>query len=76
MTNQILPFIRPEFSVIIEMTDRKEIIRDALKALQIIQTTFRLTPHFLTDDNLITSLFSVHIQLHLSITSLLNDIKS
>ena len=58
------------------MTDRKEIIRDALKALQIIQTTFKLMPHFLTDDNLITSLFSVHIQLHLSITSLLNDIES
>ena len=55
---------------------RKEIIRDASKALEITQTAFKLMPNFFTDDNLITNLFSAHVQLHRSIVSLLNDIES
>ena len=71
MTSQILPFVCSEFSVIIEMTGhffsqttRKEIIRDALKVLEIIQATFKRMPDLFTDDNVITALFSVHIQPH------------
>ena len=58
MTSQILIFVPPKFSVIIEMTGhffssttRKEIVRDALKAWDIKWTTFKRMPHFFTDDN-------------------------
>ena len=53
---------------------RKEIIRDALKALEIKQTKFKRMPHLFTDDN---HYFVVsRIQLYLSIVSLLTDIES
>ena len=45
-------------------TTRKEIIRDALKVLEIIQATFKRMPDLFTDDNVITALFSLHIQPH------------
>ena len=48
MTGHVLPFVHPEFTVIIEMngqffsyTTRKEIIKDALKAIGIVQTIFK-----------------------------------
>ena len=48
MTGQVLPFVCPELTVIIEMTShffsyitRKEIIKDALKAIEIVLTTFK-----------------------------------
>ena len=53
---------------------RKEIIRDALKALEIKQTKFKRMPHLFTDDN---HYFVVsRIQLYQSIVSLLTDIES
>ena len=81
LTSQVLPFVCPEFSVIIEMTShflssttRKEIVRDALKALEINWTIFKRMPSFFTV--IITTLRSVHIQRHRPIASLLLDIKS
>ena len=69
MTSQIVTFVCPEFSVIIEMIwhffpfsnwiSVSLEIRDTLKALGQHLTM----PHFFTDDNLITTLCSVHIQL-------------
>ena len=48
MTDHVLPFVRPEFTVIIEMnsqffsyTTRKEIIKDALKAIELVPATFK-----------------------------------
>lgn len=47
MAGQILLFVYPEFSDIIEMTShffyttRKEILRDAPKALERVQITFK-----------------------------------
>ena len=83
MPNQILPFVCPEFSAIIEMsrhffswTNGKDFIRDTLKGLEIVRTTFKWKLYFLNDDNLTTALCLVYIQLHQSITSLLIDIKS
>ena len=53
---------------------RKEIIRDALKALEIKQTKFKRMPRLFTDDN---HYFVVsRIQLYQSIVSLLTDIES
>ena len=53
---------------------RKEIIRDALKALEIKQTKFKRIPHLFTDDN---QYFVVsRIQLYQSIVFLLTDIES
>ena len=53
MTNQVLTFVHPEFTVMIEMTShffsyttRKEIIKDTLKVIEIVQTTFKQKPHF------------------------------
>ena len=53
MTGQVLPFVRPEFTIIIEITShffsyttRKEIIKDALKAIEIVQTTLKRMHHF------------------------------
>ena len=61
-----LSFARPEFSVIIGIighffseTTRKEIIRDALKALEVLRTAFKRMFHFFTGDNLIITLCSV-----------------
>ena len=83
MTSQILPFVPPEFSVIMKMTSHffflknyKKKIRDPLKTLKIVQTTYKQIPHFFTDYNLITNLCLVHKQLHLSIVSLLIDTES
>ena len=54
-----------------------EMVRNAWKALEIVQTTFKRMPHFFTDDNLITTLCSVHRQLHhRSIAALLIEIES
>ena len=71
ITSQILPLVRPEFSLIIEMTGHffssttgKEFVRDTLKMLEKVQTIFKRMPRFFTDDNLITTLGSVQIQLH------------
>ena len=47
MTSQILPFVHPEFSVIIEMTGHfflkqlEEFVMDNWKALEIVRTTFK-----------------------------------
>ena len=83
LTGQILLFVCPEFSVIIEMTDHffscttgKEFVRTTLKALEIVRTAFKRMSHFFTDDNLITTLCLVHIQLQFSMASFLIDIKS
>ena len=84
MTGQILPFVRSDLSVITEMTGHffleqlvRDFVRDTLKALEIVQTAFnKRLLHFLTDDNLITTLCSVYIQLHQSTAYLLIDIKS
>ena len=60
-------FVCPEFSVIIEITDHfflkqlEGFVIGTLKALKIVGTTFKRMPHFLTDDNLITTLCSVCI---------------
>lgn len=55
MIEQILPFVCPGFFDIIEMTNhffpdtiREEIIRDALKELEVVQTIFKQIPHFFT----------------------------
>ena len=82
MIDQILSFVRPKLTVIIVMTGhffsyttRKEIIKNALKVIEIVQTTFKQMPHFFVEDNLITTLCSFHMQLHQSFASLLNDIE-
>ena len=54
----------------------KEFVGDTLKASEILQTTFKGVPHFFADNNLITTLCSVHDQLHQSIESLLIDNES
>ena len=47
MTGQNLPFLHPEFSVVIEMADHfsleqlEKFVRDTLKALEKVQTTFK-----------------------------------
>ena len=71
MIGQILPFVHPEFTVTIEITGhffsytaRKEIIKDGLKAIEIVRTTFKQMPHFFIENNLINTLSSVHMQLH------------
>ena len=51
-------------------------MRDTLKALEIVQTTFKQMARIFTDDNLITNLCPVHIQHQQSFGSLLIDIKS
>ena len=74
MTGQILHFVHPKFSVTIQMTSHffleklEEFVRDTLKALEIVRTTFKQMSHLSTDDNLITALCSVYIKL-LSIAS-------
>ena len=67
--------------VIIEMNGHffswitgKEFVRDTLKALEIVQATFKCISPFFTDDNLITTLCSFHIQHHQLIVSLLIDL--
>ena len=79
--SQILPFVLSEFSVIItqvifslEQLAGKELVRDTLKELKIIWTTFKQMPHFF--DNWIATFCSVHFQLHRLIASLLTDVKS
>ena len=54
----------------------EDFVRDTLKALKMHQTTIKQMPHFLTDDNLITTLCSVYTQLHQLTAYLLIDIKS
>ena len=83
MTREILCFIRPEFSVITDLTGHlfswttgKEFVRDTLKPLEIIWTIFKQMRRFFTDNNLITTLCSVQIQLYQSIAPLLIDIES
>lgn len=70
-------------SVIIEMsghffswTTGNEFVRDNLKALERVLTTFEQMSYLLTGDNCFITLCSVHIQIHRSIASLLIDIKS
>ena len=82
MTREILCFIRPEFSVITDLTGHlfswttgKEFVRDTLKPLEITRTILKRMAHFFTDDNLILTLCSVQIQLHQSIVPLLIDIE-
>ena len=87
MPNQILPFVCPEFSAIIEMsrhffswTNGKDFIRDTLKVLEIVRTTFKWKLYFLNDDNLTTALclvFNYTNQSHLCwlISNLENQIK-
>ena len=47
MTDQILHFAHPKFSVIIQMTNHffieelEEFVRDTLKVLEIVTTTFK-----------------------------------
>ena len=70
MTGQILTFVRTEFSVIVEMTGhffslttRKWIVKDALKCLiSLLMIIFLL--------------WSVHVQHHRLIVSLLLDIRT
>ena len=65
MIDQMVPFIRPEFSDIIEMTGHFlssknwKRVRDTLKASEIVRK-FKRIPCFFVDDNLITILCSVH----------------
>ena len=78
MTGQILPFYRPEFSVI-EMTGHFFLFSNwsvCWRCLESIRTTFKRMLRFFAGDNLITILCSVHIQLHQMIKPLLIDIKS
>ena len=55
-------------------TTGKDFVRDTLKELEIVRKTFKWVPHFLTNDNLITPLCSVYMQLHRLIAYLLIDI--
>ena len=62
MTGQILPFARPEFSVITEMsghffswTTGKDFARDTMKALEIVRTSFKRMSHFLINVQLISN---------------------
>ena len=50
----------------------EEFIRDTLKALEIVQTTFKGMSHLSTDDNLITILCSVFIKLRSIASCLIN----
>ena len=78
MTGQILHFVHPKFSVILQMAGHffleklEEFVRDALKALEIVRTTFKRMSHLSTDDNLITTLCSVYIQLQSIASCLIN----
>ena len=69
MTSQILHFVCPNFSIIVQMSGHffleklGEFVRDTLKALEIVQTTFKRMSHLSTDDNLMTTLCSVYIKL-------------
>ena len=69
MIGQILHFVRLKFSVIIQMTSHffleklEEFVRDTLKALEIVGTTFKRMFHLSIDDNLIPTLCSVYIKL-------------
>ena len=71
MTCQILSFVHPELILCYERNAHffswrtgKEVVRDTLEALEIVRTTFEWMPQFLTDDDLITTLYSGYIQLH------------
>ena len=56
-------------------TNVKDFLSDTLKTLEIVKTAFnKQIPHFLTDDNLITTLCSVYIWLHQSAAYLWIDI--
>ena len=62
MISQILPFVCPEFSVIIEMTDHffleqleKISLEITMEVLEMVQTTFKRMPHFLTNVQLISN---------------------
>ena len=46
ITSQILPFLYPQFSVIIDMTG-KDFVRYALKTLANVRTTFKRNAPFL-----------------------------
>ena len=78
MTSQILHFVRPEFSVIIQMAghffleELGEFVRNTLKALEIVRTTFKRMSHLSTDDNLTTTLCSVYIKLRSIASCLIN----
>ena len=78
MTGQILHFVRPKFSVIIQMTGHfffeklEEFVRDTFKALETVRTTFKRMCHLSTDDNLITTLCSVYIKLRSTASCLIN----
>ena len=65
-----------EFSHFYFLERLEEFVRGTLKSLEIVRTTIKRKPPFLTVDNLITALCSVYIQLHRSIASCLIDIKS
>ena len=74
-TGQILPLVCPEFFVINAITvlffseaNGKEFARNTFKTLEIVRAAFERMPYFFTDDNLITTLCSVHIQLQRSIS--------
>ena len=78
MTGQILHFVHSKFSVIVQMTGHffleklEEFVRDTLKALEIVRTTFKRMSHLSTDDNLITTLCSVYIKLRSIASCLIN----
>ena len=50
----------------------EEFVRDTLKALEIVQTTFKRISHLSTDDHLITTLCSVYIKLRSIASCLIN----
>ena len=52
----------------------EEFVRETLKALEIVRTTFKRMSHLSNDDNLMTTLWSVYIKLR-SITSCLINIE-
>ena len=50
----------------------EEFVRNTLKALEIVRTTFKRMSHLSTDDNLITTSCSVYIKLRLIASCFIN----
>ena len=70
MTGHILLFVHPEFSVIIEMIGYFFFRTTGKELLEYLER-FKQLPRFFTDENLITNLRSIHIQLYRWIASLI-----
>ena len=50
----------------------EEFVRETLKALEIVRTTFKRMSHLSNDDNLMTNLWSVYIKLRSIASCLIN----